>query len=104
MFAALATALGSLTLLPIFDSYGWLPRVALVMKTSSASRSSSRVMRCCENGIWLRRQSSITLARVMPSRIPTSGGGVRTCPPATRKTLLVEPSAMLPSPAHRIAS
>ena len=37
MFAALATALGSLTLLPIFDSYGWLPRVALVILAVTAA-------------------------------------------------------------------
>jgi transglutaminase-like putative cysteine protease len=30
-FAALATALGSLSLLPIFDTYGWVPRVALLI-------------------------------------------------------------------------
>src|SRR5437868_10993581 len=37
LFAALATALGSLTLLPIYDSYGWLPRVALVIVAVTAT-------------------------------------------------------------------
>src|SRR5690348_12615131 len=31
VFAALATLLGSMSLLPIYDSFGWIPRIVLVI-------------------------------------------------------------------------
>src|SRR5450432_281699 len=37
MFAALATTLGSLSLLPVFDSFGWLPRTLLVVAAVAAT-------------------------------------------------------------------
>ena len=51
-----------------------------------------------------RARAPAPCARVMPSRMPTSSGGVRTSPPTTTNTLLLAPSATLPSAAHRIAS
>jgi hypothetical protein len=45
VFAALATALGSLSLLPIYDSYGWLPRVLLVIVAVAATSAAVRRVR-----------------------------------------------------------
>jgi len=44
-FCALATLLGSLSLLPIFDSYGWIPRVVLVVATVAATSALAQRVR-----------------------------------------------------------
>ena len=84
---------------------GKIPRTALVRKTSSAPRSRSGATKV---GSWTSRPAprarSSTLARVTPSRMPASRPGVCKIPSATRKTLLVAPSAMPPLAAHRMAS
>lgn len=44
-FCALATLLGSLSLLPIYDSYGWIPRVFLVIATVAATSALAQRVR-----------------------------------------------------------
>lgn len=44
-FCALATLLGSLSLLPIYDSYGWIPRVVLVIATVAVTSALAQRVR-----------------------------------------------------------
>src|SRR5262249_15115805 len=57
---------------PSMVAIGSTPRVALVRNASSAPRSSSGSMRRSRTVMPSPRASSSTLARVMPSRMPTS--------------------------------
>ncbi len=45
VFAGLASFLGSMTLLPIFDSYNWVPRVALVVAAVTATSAVAHRVR-----------------------------------------------------------
>ena len=45
IFAALATILGSLSLLPVFDSMGWLPRVVLMVLAIAATSAALQRIR-----------------------------------------------------------
>jgi len=60
-FAAVATVLGSLSLLPIYDSYGWLPRVVLVVAVVATTSALAQRVRALVVAAPLLMVAAVTL-------------------------------------------
>ena len=84
VFSALATLLGSLSLLPIYDTYGWLPRVVLMVvagATTSALanrvRALSVVTPLLMVAVWLGLLTLLYAHQVAPLGIVPGPGALR---------------------------